>query len=179
MVRLLSAVTATLFATLAAAQNSGLSITQPTADIWWVAQSTNVMAWTCNTSPYPEFTVLIEIPGVPSPLQFLGIQKNFDCSIIVTNNQVNQAPGTGYRLLIANILNSSDIYAASDPFEIKPLGSAYPSQITPPVDPSAGNPSASQPANDPKTTTSGALSVRHAVGTVGALAAAAIAGFLA
>ncbi|KAF9041506.1 hypothetical protein BJ165DRAFT_1350066 [Panaeolus papilionaceus] len=177
MVRLLSAVSATLFATLAAAQ---LTITQPSADIWWVAQSTNVMAWTCNTSPFTNFTILIQIPGVPSPLQFLGIQQNFDCSITVTNNQVNQAPGTGYKLLIANVFNNTDIFASSDPFEIKPLGSAYPSQVTPPPNASGGSgtPSGSGSANDPKTT-SGALSVRHAVGAAGALAAAALAGFMA
>jgi uncharacterized protein YlxW (UPF0749 family) len=38
----------------------------------------------------------------------------------------NQPAGTGYLILLANPLNSSDIYATSKPFEIKALGSAYP-----------------------------------------------------
>jgi hypothetical protein len=163
-----------MFATLAAAQ---LTITQPSADIWWVAQSTNVMAWTCKTSPFTNFTVLIQIPNVPAPLQFLGIQQNFDCSITITNNQVNQAPGTGYQLLLANVFNNTDIFARSDPFEIKPLGSAYPSQVTPSPG-ASGSGTPSQSGANPSSSTGAALSMRHGASTLGALAAAVFAGFL-
>ncbi|KAK0228172.1 hypothetical protein IW262DRAFT_1349304 [Armillaria fumosa] len=107
-----------------------LKVTSPSADIWWVAQSTNVIAWTCNDSPYSEFTILITNPDtsvLTSALAIVAIEQNYDCSKILTQQQVSMPAATGYILQLANPLNSSQVYAASDPFEIKALGAAYPS----------------------------------------------------
>ncbi|KAG7452928.1 uncharacterized protein BT62DRAFT_915290 [Guyanagaster necrorhizus] len=123
----------TVFATASAlfgAVFADLQVTAPSSDIWWVAQSTNVIAWTCNDSPYSEFTILItnsDSSILTSALAIVAIEQNYDCSKILTPEQVNMPAATGYTLQLANPLNSSQVYAASDLFEIKALGSAYPS----------------------------------------------------
>ncbi|PBK77723.1 hypothetical protein ARMSODRAFT_4669 [Armillaria solidipes] len=107
-----------------------LTVTSPSADIWWVAQSTNVIAWSCNDSPYSEFTILITNPDTSvlvSALAIVAIEQNYDCSKVLTQQQVSMPAATGYVLQLANPLNSSQVYAASQPFEIKALGAAYPS----------------------------------------------------
>jgi hypothetical protein len=180
MVRFVAALSTLLCASLAAAQ---LTITNPSASTWWVAQSQNVLAWTCKTSPQTEFTILItnqDKTKYPSPLAFIAIQQNFDCSIVITQDQANQPAGQGWQILFANPLNNTDVYASSDVFEIKPLGSAYPSQVTPSANPSGGgNGNGSSSAtgtnsagNSVPTNAGDALSVRS-VG-MGAAAAAAL-----
>ncbi|PPR05498.1 hypothetical protein CVT26_009064 [Gymnopilus dilepis] len=111
-----------------------LEITSPSSDTWWVAKSQNVLTWTCQNVTFPQFTVLIANTDpkiLTSPLAIIAEQDNFQCSIVITQDQSNQPAGTGYTILFANILNSSDIYTTSQQFEIKPLGSLYPSQVTP------------------------------------------------
>lgn len=125
-----------LFATFAAAAN--LEVTEPSTDIWWVAQSTNVMAWNCQSqvnqpNPINNFTVLINNvnPSVlAGPLAFIAIQELDQCSITVSPNQVNQPASSGYILLLADDFNNTNVYATSQQFEIRPLGSAYPSQVS-------------------------------------------------
>ncbi|THH30994.1 hypothetical protein EUX98_g3186 [Antrodiella citrinella] len=112
-----------------ASQN--LEITNPDADHWWVASSINTLAWTCQNTTFPTFTVLIGNPS--ANLQagaFIAIQNNFDCSKTITQDLINQGPGTGYVITFANPLNNTDVYATSAPFEIKPLGSAYPTSAS-------------------------------------------------
>ncbi|PBK96433.1 hypothetical protein ARMGADRAFT_1010096 [Armillaria gallica] len=125
-----------LFTVLAAASAlfgavfADLKVTSPSSDIWWVAQSTNVIAWSCNDSPYSEFTILITNPDtsvLASALAIVAIEPNYDCSKVLTQQQVSMPAATGYILQLANPLNSSQVYAASEPFEIKALGAAYPS----------------------------------------------------
>jgi hypothetical protein len=109
-----------------------LKIKNPNSQNWWVAKSTNVLEWSCNEANVPQqFTVLVsnQNPAIlVSPLAIIAIQQNYQCSILVTQDQANQAPGTGYEILLANPLNNTDVYARSEPFEIKPLGSLYPTQ---------------------------------------------------
>jgi len=116
-------------ASLAAAQ---FKVTMPAAENWWVAGSTNVLAWDCQAANAPQtFTVLItnqDLSQYPAPLAIIAIQNNYDCSILITQNQASQAPGTGYEILLANPLNNTDVYARSEQFEIKRLGERYPSQ---------------------------------------------------
>ncbi|KAK0445460.1 hypothetical protein EV421DRAFT_1902417 [Armillaria borealis] len=113
-----------------------LTVTSPSADIWWVAQSTNVIAWSCNDSPYSEFTYPVSrVAQITNPdtsvlvsaLAIVAIEPNYDCSKVLTQQQVSMPAATGYVLQLANPLNSSQVYAASEPFEIKALGAAYPS----------------------------------------------------
>jgi hypothetical protein len=71
---------------------------------------------------------------------FIAIVQSSDCSKEVTIQQSNQRAAPGYTLYLANILNGTDIYGQSEEFEIKPLGSAYPSQSQNiPVSGSAGS----------------------------------------
>jgi hypothetical protein len=107
-----------------------LKITSPGGpDLWWVGGSQNVLVWTCNDSSYTSFTVLLanKDPKIlVAPIAIIAIVNNYDCSKAITKDQANQPPGTGYTVQLADIFNSTHIYAESQPFEIKPLGSAYP-----------------------------------------------------
>ncbi|KAF9255759.1 hypothetical protein L218DRAFT_950517 [Marasmius fiardii PR-910] len=108
---------------------TGPKIILPTADKWWVAQSTNVLTWDCKNSQATQFGVYISNKD-PKVLQGnLAIFAQLDntvCSKEVTQLQVTQPAATGYTLLFTNIVNQTDVYSQSDEFEIKPLGSAYP-----------------------------------------------------
>ncbi|KAJ3492238.1 hypothetical protein NLI96_g122 [Meripilus lineatus] len=117
----------------ATAQTTGLSVTAPSSNVWWVASSLNTLAWTCQTSPQQTFTILIgnQDPKIlVSPIAIIAIQNNFDCSKTITQQQSAQAPGTGYFVQLADPFNNTNVFAQSEPFEIKPLGSAYPTQAT-------------------------------------------------
>lgn len=124
-----------LFATFAAAQNL-FSISVPSSTNWWVGKSSNVMTWDCTNSQavaVGNFTVLISNVNqnvLAGDLAFIAIQQNSQCSVAIGSGQVNQSPATGYTLLFANPFNSSDVYTTSEEFEIKPLGSLYPSQVS-------------------------------------------------
>jgi len=157
--------------------SSALQVTRPSSSIWWVAKSFNEIAWTCNDSKYASFTILVNNSDpkiLTAPIAVIAIQNNYDCSITITQDQANQPVGTGWTVLLANPLNNTDVYATSEPFEIKALGSAYPSQVTP----TAGNSSASSTAGGSASTpSSGAVGMGAGFGGVfaGALAAAAAA----
>jgi hypothetical protein len=133
MVKLFNVLSALLlFATFAAAD---LQITNPSSSLWWVAKSTNVMAWNCNDPSITttNFTVLINNSDpklLVGPLAFIAIQQNFQCSVTVSHDQVNQPAGPGYTLLFANPLNNTQVYTTSETFEIKSLGSLYPTQVS-------------------------------------------------
>ncbi|KAJ3504144.1 hypothetical protein NLJ89_g8095 [Agrocybe chaxingu] len=108
MVRLFKAIPALFLATLAAAD---LEILRPNSNVWWVAQSLNEIAWTCNDSPYSQFTILVNNTDptvLVSPMAVIDIQQNFQCSITISQNQANQPAGTGWTLLFANPFNSTD-----------------------------------------------------------------------
>lgn len=96
-----------------------------------VARSQNVLGWTCHASQYDNFTVLyvflhpnklaheltnftrIANPStptvLPAPLAIIGIEQNYQCSQEITQDMSNQPAGTGYLILLANPLNSSDV----------------------------------------------------------------------
>ncbi|KAG8740741.1 hypothetical protein FRC10_003946 [Ceratobasidium sp. 414] len=119
-----------LWVSLAQAQ---LTISEPSSERWWVAQSQNTLRWSCNTSPYTNWTVLITNPDVTilsGPLALIAIREyNYDCSkTIIPGEQLK--PGTGYNMVFANPFNNTDIFATSQSFEVKPVGSTYPPQIT-------------------------------------------------
>ncbi|KAG9104970.1 hypothetical protein FRC06_002890 [Ceratobasidium sp. 370] len=110
-----------------------LTITEPSSERWWVAQSQNTLRWTCNTSPYTNWTVLItnsDVNVLTTPLALIAIRKyNYDCSkTMIPGEQLK--PGTGYTMVFANPFNNTDVFATSQSFEVKPVGSTYPPQIT-------------------------------------------------
>jgi len=134
MVNILSRIA--VAATLVGFSAAQLQIISPGGpDLWWVAKSINTLSWTCQTSPFQTYTILIanKDPKVLSaPMAIVGVQNNFDCSKSITQDQANQAPGTGYTIQLADPLNSTNIYASSKEFEIKPLGAAYPATTSVP-----------------------------------------------
>jgi hypothetical protein len=124
-------------------------------------------------------------------MAIIPVQQNFQCSILVTQDQANQPAGTGWQIFFADILNITNVslhlayttvlclnndssffflsqyLAMSDPFEIKPLGSAYPAQTTTNVSVATNTASGSGSGTAPSATTtpkSGAASlVPHGV----------------
>ncbi|OAX40554.1 hypothetical protein K503DRAFT_848892 [Rhizopogon vinicolor AM-OR11-026] len=147
-----------------------LTITSPSANDWWVAQSLNTLAWTCDTSPYQNFTILLtnsNLSILPAPLAIIAVQDNFDCSETITQQQSAQPAGTGYVVQLASTVNETDVYASSQPFEIKALGATYPTTTS-----SAGS-SATGSSASPTTTTTGAALAQYV--PVGLSMAAALA----
>jgi len=146
-----------LLATFAAAQND-FQITNPTSSSWWVAKSENVLAWDCSSSQASidnNFTVLINNidPKVfQGPLAVIAVQSNTACSIDVSQDQVSQPAGTGYVITMADPLNNTHVFATSQQFEIKVLGSLYPSQVSSSASGASGTNtgSASLPSNSAK-----------------------------
>ncbi|KAG2358151.1 hypothetical protein BDR07DRAFT_1295803 [Suillus spraguei] len=130
-------------AALVSVVSAQLAITSPGTNDWWVASSANTLAWTCNTSPYQNFTILCAQSLLNTPLAIIAVQENYDCSETITQQQSAQPAGTGYTILFASTLNSTDIYAQSEPFEIKALGSSYPTTTSSPGSTSTGTPSGS------------------------------------
>ncbi|KAI6104107.1 hypothetical protein EDD16DRAFT_1693964 [Pisolithus croceorrhizus] len=136
-------------AALVSAASAQLTVTNPSSDSWWVAQSSNTLAWTCNTSPYNNFTVLLanSNPSIlVEPIAIIAIQESYDCSQTITQQQSTQPAASGYTVLLANPLNSSDVYATSETFEIKALGSSYPATS------SASSPSGTSSSSSPSST---------------------------
>ncbi|PSR72739.1 hypothetical protein PHLCEN_2v11434 [Hermanssonia centrifuga] len=100
-----------------------------------VAQSANTIVWTCADSPFQSFTILIANSAIsPVPEAIIASENNFDCSQTTTAaQQLNFPVGTGYTIQFANPLNNTDVYAESQQFEIKPLGSPFPPASATPV----------------------------------------------
>ena len=55
---------------------------------------------------------------------FIAQQNNFDCSKLITKDQINLNPGTGYTIQLANPFNETDvsvyIYRVSRPYSPPP-----------------------------------------------------------
>ncbi|KAF8721431.1 hypothetical protein AX14_010373 [Amanita brunnescens Koide BX004] len=172
---------AALSALVGTVAGQNLQIIQPNANWWWVAKSQNTMSWDCTNPPAQQYTVLItnSNPAVLSgPLAFIAELSNSDCSELLTQDQINQAPATGYQLLFADILNSSHVYGTSEPFEIKALGSAYPTSSAP----AAGSATATGTGSSSSATStskshSGASNVKASMG-LGLAAVGAVLGFM-
>ncbi|KAG2340803.1 hypothetical protein BDR05DRAFT_966356 [Suillus weaverae] len=133
-------------AALLSVVSAQLTITSPGTNDWWVASSLNTISWTCTTSTFSNFTILLSNSNtaiLPAPLAIIAVQANYDCSKTITQQQSAQPAGTGYTVLFASTLNSTDIYAQSQPFEIKALGSSYPTTTSGVGGTSTGTPSGS------------------------------------
>ncbi|WVR07098.1 hypothetical protein IAU60_004137 [Kwoniella sp. DSM 27419] len=116
--------------TLALGASAALTITEPSAAHWWIAQSVNTLAW--SGSDPSQFSVFLSNPNqnvLTSMLALTSITYAYDTS--KTINPGNITPATGYTILLTNPLNSSDVYATSESFEIKAVNSAYPPQGSP------------------------------------------------
>ncbi|KZT10451.1 uncharacterized protein LAESUDRAFT_721809 [Laetiporus sulphureus 93-53] len=137
-----------------------LTILSPGSSVWWVDDSQNDITWTCDTSPYENFTVLLDSTNssiLVSPYAFVANQPNYDCSVVISPYQMATFPAaSGYTIILANTLNSSDIYAKSEEFAIKPEGSAYPATSATPTGTNTATSSASGSVSGSATTTGAA-----------------------
>jgi len=152
------AVSATLAALVSTAA-ADLQILSPGGpNLWWVASSINTLAWTCQDSQFQNFTVLVGSttnPVLAQPQPIISIEPNFDCSQTITAQQETFPAGDGYYVQLANPLNSTQVYAQSQPFEIKPLGSAYPATSATPTESGASATASSSGSGSPSASGSG------------------------
>ncbi|KAK4685353.1 hypothetical protein P7C73_g4802, partial [Tremellales sp. Uapishka_1] len=154
-----------LVLTLIASVSAQLTVTEPSAAHWWVGNSQNTLAWT-GSSP-TEFSVFLYNPNtavLTSKLALESIINTYQTSLTINPGGVT--PSTGYVIQLTDILNSSNIYAASDSFEIKAEGSTYPAQTTPGASASAstsggtGSAGASSSAGSSSSTASASTSAK-------------------
>ncbi|WVW83975.1 hypothetical protein I302_105998 [Kwoniella bestiolae CBS 10118] len=137
------------------AVSAQLTVTEPRADHWWVANSLNTLAWE-GSSP-DQFSVFLSNPDtnvLTSLLALTSVTYAYDRS--KTINPGGITPSGGYTILLTNPLNSSDIYARSETFEIKAEGSTYPPQT--PAPGASGSPSPSGSGSATGSATSSAAS---------------------
>jgi len=131
----------TVLAALAAASSvSALSVLVPNSDWWWQTGNQALFEWDCHNftntlnNPNSQFAVLANNPSqtllTGGYAVIIGIQDNDVC---MTNIIPNLNVGTGYFLTLTNIVNYTDIYARSEDFEIKAMGSPYPTGSTPAI----------------------------------------------
>ncbi|KAJ7152699.1 hypothetical protein C8R43DRAFT_1127154 [Mycena crocata] len=122
----------------AAISTGGLKILAPGGpDLWWLKDQDNNVVWTCGESTFTQFTLTINNPDtklLTDSTALIAVEQNFNCAQTVAATLFSAPLGTGYFLRMANILNSTDIYAESDPFEIKALSAGYPLASATPVD---------------------------------------------
>ncbi|CAL1709006.1 unnamed protein product [Somion occarium] len=177
------AVLSATFAALIGVATADLKITTPSSNAWWVAQSINTIAWTCQESQFQTFTILIantDPKVLTQPQAIIAIENNFDCSKTITQDQASQAAGSGYTILLANPLNSTEVYATSEPFEIKPLGSAYPTTSASTTPTATGSSASNAPTSgsDSQSTSGGsssdATSLKTSIAGVAAIGFAAL-----
>jgi len=163
----------------ACALAADLQIIAPNGNTWWVAKSNNVLSWNCKDAPTPaQFTILIankDVNVLTAPIAIIGIEDNFQCSQLITQDQSSQAAALGYTILFADILNNTNIYATSQEFEIKALGSAYPTTTSGVSATGTGNSTSSS-----STPTASGSAAQELVGPFGAVIAAvgAVLGFV-
>jgi len=141
MLSLYIATLAALAGSAAAAISAhGLKILAPGGDnLWWIQGADNNLAWTCAEADASAQQFSIYINNSDTSLltaitALVSVEQNFNCEQDITAN-LNTAPlGTGYTIVLTNILNTTDIFAVSDPFEIKALSAGYPPASATPVD---------------------------------------------
>ncbi|KAI0293957.1 hypothetical protein BC826DRAFT_360626 [Russula brevipes] len=121
--------------TLVGSVTAAFQIYDPGPSAWWVASSDNLLKWTCNDSaPALQYTVLLNNTNasiLTAPLPIRASLANSDCSETIRRDEFSFPIADGYTILFANSSDQRDILATSQPFEIKSLGSAYPSSATP------------------------------------------------
>ncbi|KZS97058.1 hypothetical protein SISNIDRAFT_493303 [Sistotremastrum niveocremeum HHB9708] len=156
----------------------GLTITEPSSDIWWVKGSANTVAWTCHSTTLTNFTLVALNPNtqlLSGPDALIAQLNNFDCSETITPTF---DVGTGYQLALGNPFNETDFYAVSEPFEIRAAGSTYPTVTTTDLGgsstSSSGSATSTGSTSAPSPTTSKSAAVK-VVGSSGLLGLVSIA----
>jgi len=178
-------------AAFASVSNGGLSILVPGGpNLWWLAGQQNNLIWTCGQSTFTTFEIWInnsDVTLLTAITPLLSIEQNFNCEQGISPDLIAAVPvGTGYTIVLADPANSTNVYAVSDQFEVKPLASGYPASSATPTQAtqtvSKGTASnvisqtgSSSGSGSAPAKTGGALSLRPAALTAGALVGAAVA----
>ncbi|KAI9508097.1 hypothetical protein F5148DRAFT_1199598 [Russula earlei] len=107
-------------------------------NLWWVAESQNTLVWSCNDSPPATSYILLvantNLTILAAPEAIVANIPNADCSHSITTQQAALIPALNYTLMLADSLDQTKVYATSLPFEVKPLGAAYPTTNSTPTD---------------------------------------------
>jgi len=170
-------------ATLAAMANAQLQVISPGGpNLWWVAKSSNTLSWNCQQSQVQNFTIVLTNSNVTilnGALPIIAIENNFDCSKTITQQQADLPIATGYKVQLANPLNNTQVYAESDFFEIKPLGSAFPDPSSTPTaggsTSSTGSSTAGASPTGDSSSKNGAISAKSSVAGLTGVAGVALA----
>ncbi|KAJ9098227.1 hypothetical protein QFC21_004556 [Naganishia friedmannii] len=105
-----------------------LSIVSPSSEIFWVGNSSNTLRW-LGSDP-KQFTIFLSNPDVnllTSKLALTAVTDAFNTALTITPIQ---RAGDNYVIELTDILNSSNVYATSQPFSIKQQGTLYPTVTT-------------------------------------------------
>ncbi|KAJ7817356.1 hypothetical protein B0H14DRAFT_2842452, partial [Mycena olivaceomarginata] len=161
----------------AAVSNGGLKLLVPGGDnLWWITGQPNNIIWSCSESTFTQFTMCVPV------------EQNFNCAQLIAGEVVTMPVGKGYTIVLTDITNATNVYAVSDPFEIKALSAGYPPATNTPVDSQSatvskgtasnvisgsqtGTGSGSSPS---QTGTGAASSLRSGMAAAGALVGAAV-----
>ncbi|CAK9786125.1 hypothetical protein CC85DRAFT_283769 [Cutaneotrichosporon oleaginosum] len=114
----------------AASALAAIQVIQPSKDLWWVNNGQNTLAWT-GSAPPNDFVVMLSNPDtklLTADNAIGAIAQTYMYSLTVLPVKWNA--GTGYTIKLVNPLNGTDVYAVSEPFEIKPEGSTYATGVT-------------------------------------------------
>jgi len=148
------------FSTLVGSASAAFQILSPGGpNLWWVAKSENVIAWSCRDNPPASTSNAYQLLVNNTDLNILTAAQaivanvpNADCAHIIGVQQASLTPATGYTLIFADIIDQRKVYAVSQPFEVKALGATYP-------------PASATPTDDPTAATSGASDSSTGTGT--------------
>ncbi|KAJ7284944.1 hypothetical protein C8J57DRAFT_1289951 [Mycena rebaudengoi] len=129
---MLSSVLTTLLLASSAFAASNLKILAPGGpSLWWLAAQDNNIVWNCAEADpsITQFTVWItnkDTKLITGSMAIIPVEQNYICSQGLRGDQITVPVGSGYTLQFTNINNVTDVYAESEPFEVKPLSAGYP-----------------------------------------------------
>ncbi|KAK6992792.1 hypothetical protein R3P38DRAFT_3082300 [Favolaschia claudopus] len=152
-----------------------------------VTAQPNNIAWSCSSSSFSTFTMWInnsDITLLTAITPLIAIENNFNCVQGLDGNIITMPVGKGYTIVLSNPSNLTDVYAVSDPFEIKALSAGYPPETNTPKDTGSATISKGSatnvvsqtgaPSGSPSQPPNGAVSVRSGMATAGAIVGAAV-----
>jgi hypothetical protein len=122
----------------AAVSNGGLKLLVPGGDnLWWITGQPNNIIWSCSESTFTQFTMWInnsDVSLLTAITPLVPVEQNFNCAQLIAGEVVTMPVGKGYTIVLTDITNATNVYAVSDPFEIKALSAGYPPATNTPVD---------------------------------------------
>ncbi|KAL7414528.1 hypothetical protein BDY24DRAFT_385514 [Mrakia frigida] len=136
---------------LAGSALAELQIVRPGTASWWVANSQNTVQWVGLDPAIFAISVFnSNITLLSSGSAVIQTQNNaYDLSFTLTPF-LNV--GTGYTIKLHNTTDPTDVFATSEPFEVRPQGTAYPPVISTLPSTSSASPSSTAGSNSASTT---------------------------